>query len=302
MTRLALLVSGLALVACAHRSSTPPAASPQAAHAPASAAPRSPPAGTLPCSIEEILDDGPGGSLTVNRFDAVHRLLATDIDFANDGSIDHEYRRYYDDAGHLIAASTPSADTRYELDDHGRIIGRFVQDHGYTPVHTTMTYDGSGRVVVERSDADEVQFEYDGAGRLVRARRFALGTTTVLAARARSYDGAGHLIREQRDVDSVHLDTRWKYDAAGNQVEQLVLRSHQLYAGSRRYYDAYGRMTSQDFLDADGQVAGQGWYVHDATGNPVRTEEVRNGHRYRTHYTYCDAAGPPIEAPLPLEP
>jgi len=81
-----------------------------------------------------------------------------------------------------------------------------------------------------------------------------------------------------------------------------VLRSHQVYAGSRRYYDAYGRMTSQDFLDADGQVAGQGWYVHDATGNPVRTEEVRNGHRYRTHYTYCDAAGPPIEAPLPLEP
>ncbi|HVV84304.1 MAG TPA: hypothetical protein VHE35_14625 [Kofleriaceae bacterium] len=298
MTRTALSFACVGLAGCAPTHATAPPVIRQVAVA----VPRAATGPDLPCAIDETFDDRPGGSRTVNRFDAAHRLIAVDTDLARNGTIDLWSRRSYDAAGHLVDDKETWGELRYELGPDGRVVARVRIEHDGSQIRTTMTYDPLGRVVLERRPEDEVHFEYDPAGRLVNATRFALGTTTVLAVLLREYDAAGHLVDERRGDDPRQRRKHWFRDDARHQVEEVDFDGPYVIGSVVDHHDAAGLRTSEEFLQPDGKQTRQRSFEYDAAGKLLVMTEVEGARRTTTRYTYCDAGGPAIEAELPDEP
>ncbi len=213
-------------------------------------------------------------STTINTYDTVGRLIATDVDGATTSyQYDAAGRRTmvtdalgnsteygFDVAGNEIMTQDPLGNvTLFTYDKDNRLIKTTYADG----TSTETTYDALGR---RTSSTDQegltTNYVYDPNGDLIATILPAVpdpqnGDALTRPEYLYTYDAYGDLLSETDPLGNV---TRYTYDAYDREL------SHTLPDGQTEYfeYDMYGRVT--EHIDFDGQVTE---YQYDAFDLPV---------------------------------
>ncbi|MEU1280309.1 toxin TcdB middle/N-terminal domain-containing protein [Streptomyces sp. NPDC005805] len=201
-------------------------------------------------TFADSLDFGPapGTATTVLRYDAIGRVVATDLPGGRSTRVVHDGFRTVgydandtDDSPENIARGFFDTPTTYHLDGWGRLVGVDEQ-------HGTTTHDGT---TAHHGTTTHHGYRYDEGGRLVEA----VGPDGERIV-AQSFDQVGNrLVLDHRDAGL----RRFYFDAAGRTVRSVDA------AGARvdTSYDALDRPTA---TSADGVLVHR--YVYDATDLP----------------------------------
>ena len=213
-------------------------------------------------------------SSTINTYDAVGRLIATDVNGATTtDQYDAAGRRTmvtdalgnsteygYDAAGNEIMMRDPEGNvTAFTYDKDNRLI-KTTYTNGTS---TETTYNALGwKTSTTDQEGLTTNYVYDASGDLIATILPAVpdpqnGDATTRPEYQDTYDMHGNLLSETDPLGNV---TKYSYDAYSQETSET------LPDGQKEYfdYDIYGRVTEQ--IDFDGQVV---QYQYDAYDRPI---------------------------------
>jgi RHS repeat-associated protein len=144
--------------------------------------------------VEEQSFDG-----AVTRYQYSKRGLLARVEYADETWIEYEY----DDAGAVIAESSPHGTRTFERDERGYVVRAVVDEHG-GPVVAELAWDDDGHLVSERVNGREVRYTYDEKTGELASRTLPNGEVTRYFLEAggllTALDHEGEKILLQRDL------------------------------------------------------------------------------------------------------
>lgn len=115
---------------------------------------------------------------------------------------------------------------------------------------TTYSYDGAGRLISLKKDAQKVEFFHDALGKVSGFKRWKSKDTFTYIQK--EYDLLGNVIFETTEDETGKLLTKseYAYDDAGRLTEIIGYPNHNKSSLKRFEYDSFGRLTKE--IDAQG--------------------------------------------------
>jgi YD repeat-containing protein len=209
-------------------------------------------------NITRVTD--PNRTVITNRFDPLNRLIERQIEQA-DGRDRQVERYHYDGLNRLASAITGAAITVRRYDSLSRLLeetqsGRAIR-YGY---------DSAGnQVSLSYPDGQEIQKTYDLLGRVVEVRAqgrlvasYTYGTSTQLHEQqfgdvlkvAFTYepgkDWLSSVVYRSEALGEIIEGTSYRYDAAGNCIQEIQLRRGDDF-GERYFYDTANRLVKVQY-------------------------------------------------------
>lgn len=291
----------LVLPGCSQQEATLPSGSTTALNGPATTAPTTTTAPTVPEELETVylvtgaVYETAGEACTV-RYDEAGKLLEVLQEKAG-GETEILVSCSYDDDGNLLSYSN-------------------------TILGLQQTFDPQGNILTEQRKTGTTNYTYDPAGRCIQEERLRADGTPISLTRY-SYDAQGNLLSEvlERDgsvyseilhtydeqnrhltqtyyrngvVSPEGVSYTWQYDAQGNLVQEQCYYGEMLGTRMEYTYDAAGNKLSVCQYNSDGS-AFQNFYTYDEAGNIIHWKDVTvdaMGKQYiRNFYYEYDAQG-----------
>ncbi|MDQ3773815.1 MAG: DUF6531 domain-containing protein [Pseudomonadota bacterium] len=209
-------------------------------------------------NITRVID--PNHTMITNRFDDLNRLVERQVENA-DGAGGQVETFHYDGLNRLVAALTPGATTLRRYDSRSHLLEETQSGH---TVH--YGYDSAGnRGFMRYPGGQEVHISYDLLGRVVEVRgqdgliaayKYASGTQfrqqrlgDVLKA-TYTYepgkDWLSSLVYRSVQTDQIVEGSKYRYDAAGNRIQEVQLRRGED-VGERYFYDSANRLVKVQY-------------------------------------------------------
>lgn len=209
-------------------------------------------------NIVRVVD--PNRTSITNRFDGLNRLVERQIENANGGGEQVE-TFHYDGLNRLVAALTTGATTLRRYDFLSRLL---EETQSGRAVH--YGYDSTGnRVFVRYPGGQEVHTSYDLLGRVVEVRgqegriaAYGYGASTqcreqllgdvlkVTYTYEPGKDWLSSIVYRSAETDEVVEGRQYRYDAAGNRIQEVQLRRGEDY-GERYFYDSANRLVKVQY-------------------------------------------------------
>ena len=197
------------------------------------------------------------------------KLRTIGVGFENNGSIDYEYHRTFNENSKLVDYTDANGvTTSYTYDSNGNVIREDTTDGTYS-INKTYTYDSRNNKTSETDyNGNTTTYEYDSKNNLIKVID-AKGNTIE-----QSYDASNRLIRKKDKNGNIES---YRYTGSTDKPTEIEDSRGNI---TRFTYDIMHRVLSE--TDANGNISTT---TYDLTGRKIKETDKRGN---ETKYTYSD--------------